>query len=88
MTQDERHQIFSEKSHHTAIGMKYLPAVARKLYHCRDLTQPQPYDFITWFEFAPSESDAFDRLLAELRSQPEWSFVERETEIRLTRCVS
>ena len=88
MTQDERHQIFAEKSHHTSIGMKYLPAVARKLYHCRDLAQPQPYDFLTWFEFAPSESDAFDRLLAELRSQPEWSFVERETEIRLTRCVS
>ena len=85
MTQDERHQIFAEKSHHTSIGMKYLPAVARKLYHCRDLAEPQPYDFLTWFEFAPAETDAFDRLLSELRSQPEWSFVERETDIRLRR---
>jgi len=85
MTQDERQRIFTEQSHHTAIGMKYLPAVARRLYHCRDLAIPQPFDFLTWFEFAPSESAAFDRLLQELRSKPEWTFVERETEIRLIR---
>jgi len=85
MTQDERQRIFTEQSHHTAIGMKYLPAVARRLYHCRDLAIPQPYDFLTWFEFAPSESPAFDHLLQELRSKPEWIFVERETEIRLIR---
>jgi len=85
MTQDERHRIFTTHSQHTSIGMKYLPAVARRLYHCRDLEKPQPFDFITWFEFAPTESDAFDQLLAELRSRPEWEFVERETEIRLIR---
>jgi chlorite dismutase len=88
MTQDERQRIFTEQSHHTAIGMKYLPAVARRLYHCRDLAVPQPFDFLTWFEFAPSESPAFDRLLEELRSKPEWTFVERETEIRLIRAGS
>jgi chlorite dismutase len=85
MSQDERQRIFTEQSHHTAIGMKYLPAVARRLYHCRDLAIPQPFDFLTWFEFAPSESTAFNRLLEELRSKPEWTFVERETEIRLIR---
>ena len=85
MPQDERQRIFTQKSHHTAIGMKYPPAVARRLYHCRDLATPQPFDFLTWFEFAPSESSSFDRLLEELRSKPEWTFVERETEIRLIR---
>ena len=88
MTQDERQKIFTEQSHHTAIGMKYLPAVARRLYHCRDLAMPQPFDFLTWFEFAPSDEPAFDRLLEELRAKPEWTFVERETEIRLIRDTS
>jgi len=88
MTQDERQKIFTEQSHHTAIGMKYLPAVARRLYHCRDLAMPQPFDFLTWFEFAPSDEPAFDRLLEELRAKPEWNFVERETEIRLIRDAS
>ncbi|NCY20610.1 chlorite dismutase [bacterium] len=85
MTQDERQAIFTTQSNHTSIGMKYLPAVARRLYHCRDLAEPQPFDFLTWFEFAPSEKGPFDRLLAELRSRPEWSYVERETEIHLVR---
>ena len=40
MPQDERRAIFEEASQHTAIGLKYLPAVARQLYHCRDLGQP------------------------------------------------
>jgi chlorite dismutase len=88
MTQDERQKIFTEQSHHTAVGMKYLPAVARRLYHCRDLAMPQPFDFLTWFEFAPSDEPAFDRLLEELRAKPEWTFVERETEIRLIRDAS
>ena len=88
MTQDERQKIFTEQSHHTAVGMKYLPAVARRLYHCRDLAMPQPFDFLTWFEFAPSDEPAFDRLLEELRAKPEWTFVERETEIRLIRDTS
>ena len=55
MTQDEPRQIIRSKSYHTSIGMKYLPAVARKLYHCRDLAEPQPYNFLTWFEFAHAE---------------------------------
>jgi hypothetical protein len=85
MTQDERQAIFTTQSKHTSIGLKYLPAVARRLYHCRDLAEPQPFDFLTWFEFAPSERNSFDRLLSELRSRPEWSFVEREMDIRLVR---
>lgn len=81
MAQDERRAIFEETSHHTAIGMKFLPAVARQLYHSRDLGEP--FDFVTWFEFAPEHAAAFDDLLAGLRATAEWRYVEREIDIRL-----
>jgi chlorite dismutase len=81
MPQDERRAIFEEQSHHTAIGLEYLPAIARRLHHCRDLGEP--FDFLTWFEFAPEHSAAFDELLVRLRASKEWTFVEREVEIRL-----
>lgn len=55
MTQDEPHQILAAKSYHTSIGMKYFPAEVRKLYQCGDLADPQPYNFLTYFEFAPAE---------------------------------
>jgi hypothetical protein len=34
LTQEERRQIFEDRSHHIAASLKYLPAVARQLYHC------------------------------------------------------
>ncbi|TAJ85010.1 MAG: chlorite dismutase [Reyranella sp.] len=83
MAQDERRAIFEERSRHIALSMKYLPAVARRLHHARDLGEP--FDFLTWFEFAPEHEAAFDALLAELRASEEWKYVEREVEIRLTR---
>ena len=46
MTQDERRKIFEEQSHHTQIGLDYLPAIARRLHHCRDLAAPEPFDFL------------------------------------------
>jgi hypothetical protein len=85
LTQDERRAVFEEQSHHTTIGLKYLPAVARRLHHSRDLGTDEPFDFLTWFEFSKSNADAFDRLLADLRATKEWAYVERETEIRLVR---
>ena len=33
----DRRAIFEERSKHMTIGMKYLPAIARRLHHCRDL---------------------------------------------------
>jgi len=83
LAQDERRQIFEEQSHHTAIGLDYLPAVARQLYHCRDIEEP--FDFVTWFEFPPEAAAAFDDLLAKLRATREWTYVEREVELRLER---
>jgi len=83
--QDERQRIFEEQSGHARIGLQYLPAIARRLHHCRDLGEPEPFDFLTWFEFTPSDEPAFDKLLAELRATPEWKYVEREIDIRLVR---
>lgn len=86
LAQDERRAIFEEASHHTAVGLEYLPAVARRLMHCRDLGEP--FDFLTWFEFAPEHTQAFDELLVRMRASKEWEYVEREVEVRLERDVS
>jgi len=67
--------------------LKYLPAIARRLHHCRDLGAAEPFDFITWFEFAPPAAPAFEQLLAELRATEEWRYVEREVDIRLVRAA-
>jgi hypothetical protein len=83
MAQDERRAIFEEESHHTAIGLEYLPGVARQLLHCRDIGEP--FDFLTWFEFAPEHTKAFDELLLRMRASKEWEYVEREVEVRLER---
>lgn len=83
LTQDERRAIIETQSNHIAIGIRYLPAIARRLYHCRDLATAQPFDFVTWFEFAPLDGAAFDDLLARLRESVEWQFVDREVDIRL-----
>ena len=85
LTQDERRAIFEERSRHIAIGVRYLPAVARRLHHCRDVSEQEPFDFVTWFEFAPGDEAVFDTLLTELRASEEWRYVDREIDIRLTR---
>jgi chlorite dismutase len=85
LPQDERRRIFEQQSAHIRTGLKYLPAIARRLHHCRDLGAAEPFDFITWFEFAPSDTSAFDNLVAELRETEEWNYVEREVDIRLLR---
>jgi chlorite dismutase len=85
LTQDERREIFEERSHHTKIGLNYLPAIARRLHHCRDLAVPEAFDFLTWFEYAPADATAFEQLLQELRAAEEWKYVEREVDVRLTR---
>lgn len=83
LPQDERRTILEDRSHHIRTGLDYLPAIARRLYHCRDLGEP--FDFVTWFEFAPAASAAFEELLGRLRATEEWSFVQREVDVRLSR---
>ncbi len=85
LTQDERRQIFEEDSAHIRIGMKALPRIARRLHHCRDLEEPAPFDFLTWFDFRAEDTSVFDDLLAELRATEEWKYVEREVDVRVVR---
>jgi len=85
LAQDERRKIFEDGSKHVATGLRYLPAVARRLHHCRDLGENEPFDFLTWFEYAPSDSVSFDELVAELRASEEWAYVDREIDIRVVR---
>ena len=83
LAQDERRRIFEETSHHIATGLEYLPAVARRLHHGRDLGEP--FDFLTWFEFAPEHAAAFEELVLRLRETEEWTYVERDIDLRLAR---
>lgn len=83
LTQEERRAIFEDKSHHIAASLKYLPAIARQLYHGRDLGEP--FDFLTWFEYAPDHATLFEDLVGVLRATEEWTYVEREVDIRLAR---
>jgi chlorite dismutase len=84
LAQDERRAIFEERSGHIRTGIAHLPAIARRLYHCRDVGETEPFDFLTWFEFAPADRPSFDRLVAELRKSEEWKYVDREVDVRLT----
>jgi chlorite dismutase len=83
LAQDERRQIFEETSQHTSIGLRYLPGIARKLYHSRDLGEA--FDFLTWFEFSEAHEQDFNTLVATLRATQEWKYVDREIDIRLRR---
>jgi chlorite dismutase len=83
LAQDERLTIFEERSRHIGIGLEYLPAVARRLHHSRELGEP--FDFLTWFEYAPEHSDAFEEMVQRLRQTEEWRFVDREIDIRRSR---
>ena len=85
LSQDERRAIFEEQSHHVAVGLRHLPPVARRLHHCRDISQDEPFDFLTWFEYAPAYEQRFDELLADLRTSEEWKYVDREIDIRVSR---
>ena len=85
MSQEERRAIFEEQSHHTEIGLTYLPEIARQLHHSRDLGEP--FDFLTWFEFAPEHTTKFNKLLTQLRATKEWSYIEREVDIRLEKHI-
>ncbi|RKL65810.1 chlorite dismutase [Salipaludibacillus neizhouensis] len=81
LAQDERREILEEQSQHIKLGLRYLPAIARRLHHSRDLGEP--FDFVTWFEYSPDYSREFEELVSSLRTTLEWKYVEREVDIRL-----
>jgi hypothetical protein len=76
LSQDQRRAIFEERSRHISRSLQFLPRIARRLHHSRDLAEL--FDFLTWFEFAPNDESAFDDLVGILRETEEWTYVERE----------
>lgn len=84
LPQDERRAVL-ERSRHIELGLKHLPAVARRLHHCRDLGDGEPFDFLTLFDYAESDAAAFEDLVAALRATEEWRYVDREVDVRLAR---
>jgi hypothetical protein len=85
LAQDQRRSIFEEQSHHLGIGLEYLPAIARRLHHSRELGEP--FDFLTWSESAPDHGAAFEELECRLREAREWEYIDREVDIRLSRIL-
>jgi chlorite dismutase len=83
LPQDARRAILEQRSRHIALGLKYLPKIARRLCHARELGEP--FDFLTWFEFAPEHASLFEELVSALRASEEWKYVEREVDVRLSR---
>lgn len=85
LAQEERQAYFTRgrQPGHTALGRPFAERIYRRLYHARYLPGSS-WDFLTYFEFPESERQAFQELLAVLRApeqNPEWAFVERESEI-------
>ena len=83
LARDERREMIEARSRHIATALRFLPAIARRLLHGRDLGEP--FDVVTWFEYAPRDVAIFDDLAGALRSSEEWQYVEREIDIRLIR---
>lgn len=91
LAHDQRHAHFQKtgaREGHTAIGLKYVDRVFRKLYHARYVNAELSYDFLTYFEFEDAYKKDFRTLLAELRDtrrNPEWAYVNLEFEIWMTK---
>lgn len=83
MTQDERREIFEQKSKHIEANLKYLPAIARQLYHSRDIGEE--FDFLTWFEFRQEDTNLFNDMINGFRETLEWKYVIGEIDFRLTK---
>ncbi|MGP0628703.1 chlorite dismutase family protein [Nitrospina sp. 32_T5] len=85
MTQEKRESYFfrdperfgSAHEGHNEIGFRYIQKIFRKLYQSRFIDGES--DFVTYFEYADRDREAFDALLEGLRNtewNPEWKFVE------------
>jgi hypothetical protein len=83
LAQDERRAIFEDRSRHISTSLRFLPRIARRLHHGRDLGEE--FDFLTWFEYSLSDADAFEELVGLLRASEEWRYVTREVDVRLRR---
>ena len=64
-------------------NIEHGPAISRRVHRARD--REEPFDVLTWFEFAPDLQSALNDVVARLRDSEEWSYVERDVELRMIR---
>ena len=64
-------------------NIEHGPAISRRIHRARD--RDEPFDVLTWFEFAPDLQAELNGVVGRLRDSDEWSFVEREVELRMIR---
>lgn len=64
-------------------NIEHGPAISRRILRSRD--RDEPFDVLTWFEFAPEVQSEANEVMARLRDSEEWSYVEREVDIRVIR---
>lgn len=89
LAHDQRNAVFRDHAPrgHVHVGRLYVSRIHRKLYHARYLPA-SGWDFITYFEFARERIADFRALVSGLRDttqNPEWGYVERESEIWMKR---
>lgn len=83
LSEEEKREIQACEPIKTADALKPLQGIAKQFHHSRDLGEP--FDFLAWFEYSPEESGVFEEMIASLRASEEWSYVEREIDVRLTK---
>ncbi len=64
-------------------NIQHGPTISRRIH--RALDRDEPFDVLTWFEFAPDLQSELNDVVARLRDSEEWSYVEREVDIRVIR---
>jgi hypothetical protein len=64
-------------------NIEHGPAISRRLHRARG--RDEPFDVLTWFEYAPDVQPELDDVVARLRDSEEWSYVERDVELRMIR---
>ena len=79
--QAARREIMEVRSLYLTAGLHYLSGMMRRWQHRRDLSEQ--FDCVTWFEYEPRDSAAFDDILFDWRASEEWNYVDRECDIRL-----
>jgi hypothetical protein len=89
LAHDQRNAAFRDQAPrgHLHVGRPYANRIHRKLYHARYSPESR-WDFVTYFEFTSELTDDFRALVDGLRDpqrNPEWAYVERESEIWLSR---
>jgi hypothetical protein len=66
-------------------NIEHGPAISRRIHRARDRDEDEPFDVLTWFEFAPEVQSEANQVMARLRDSEEWTFVEREVDIHVIR---